>query len=602
MRWLVLVTSTAWALAFSGCSLLKPNDPAQAGAPASIRLEVLAPPPLRALLEQHLDLSRLANLRDDEALDDTEWARLVAAAPAQARELLQTEGYFDPTVTVRREAGTPSRVIVRVEPGPRTLVASLKVTLAGELASRVDAGDADAKALRAQLDAAGPAVVGAAFRNTDWRDTKIQWLTRLRAAGYAAASLETSLADVDPARQRAELSAALASGPLFRAGPLMIEGLQHQDAETVRHLAGFGLGAPLTETRLLDYQDRLQRSGLFDAITIAYEPELAQAGAAPVRVRLHELPLQQAQFGVGYSANTGPRASVEHTHRRPFDLAFTAHNKLEWGRDAQRWSGDFTGHPGEDFSRNLIGVQIERLKSDTDTVLSQRLRLGRSLDTPRLERLLFAEALRSRQSDGGGLIADARALSLNANFVLRDLDSVLLPTRGYSLTLEGGAGRATSLSAPSGPFGRMRARLTTYVPFGADWYGQARIEAGQIIKRDEVVVPDALGFRAGGDDSVRGYAYRTLAPVVDGNTVSGNVLFTASAEVARPISASMPSLWGALFVDVGRAAQRWGDVSPAVGYGVGLRWRSPIGPLRADLAWGQELHKARLHLSVGIAF
>ena len=608
MRWLRAAVLALAAAVVSGCAWLAPSPapstapPAGASAAASapIRLEVEAPPPLKALLEQHLDVARLAALPTDETLDDTEWARLMAATPAQARELLQTEGYFDAKVSAQRLPG--NRVAVQVQPGPRTAITQMTVTVAGALAQRIEAGDNTALALKSRLDSGGPARVGAPFRNPEWSDTKARWLTNLRAAGHAAASLQSSFADIDADRYSAHLSATLDSGPLYRAGPLRIEGLQHQDAITVRRMAGFGAGAPLVESMLLDYQDRLQKSNLFESIAIAFDPDPANAAASAVSVKLRELPLQQATVGVGFSANTGPRASLEHTHRRPFDQPLIAHNKLEWGRDAQSWSGDFQSHPGEDSVHNLVGVQIERLKGHTDTVLTQRLRLGRAFDTPRFERLLYAEALRSRQSDGSGLLADARALSANAQLVWRDLDSLLLPTRGYSLSLTSGAGRASSLAAPSGAFARLLGRFTGYLPLGAQWYGQARIEAGQVIKRDEVVVPDALGFRAGGDDSVRGYAYRSLTPTVAGKPVSGNVLMTASAEVARPIFANLPSVWGALFVDAGRAAARWSDLSPALGYGVGVRWRSPIGPLRADLAWGQEVHKARLHLSVGIVF
>ena len=82
----------------------------------------------------------------------------------------------------------------------------------------------------------------------------------------------------------------------------------------------------------------------------------------------------------------------------------------------------------------------------------------------------------------------------------------------------------------------------------------------------------------------------------------GPVLLTGSVEVARPFLASMPSLWGALFVDAGQAADRWSDLDPVVGSGIGLRWRSPVGPLRLDWAWGAETRKSRLHFSVGIAF
>jgi translocation and assembly module TamA len=111
-----------------------------------------------------------------------------------------------------------------------------------------------------------------------------------------------------------------------------------------------------------------------------------------------------------------------------------------------------------------------------------------------------------------------------------------------------------------------------------------------------------LLFRAGGDDSVRGYGYRTLGPVVNGTVTSGRTLLTGSAEIARPISAAYPAFWWAAFVDAGQAADRWTDLRPDFGYGVGLRWRSPVGPLRLDVAYGEAVRKARVHFSIGIAF
>ena len=64
----------------------------------------------------------------------------------------------------------------------------------------------------------------------------------------------------------------------------------------------------------------------------------------------------------------------------------------------------------------------------------------------------------------------------------------------------------------------------------------------------------------------------------------------------------MPSLWGAVFVDAGNAAASFGALKPVYGVGFGVRWRSPVGPLRVDLAYGSETRKPRLHFSVGIAF
>jgi translocation and assembly module TamA len=128
-----------------------------------------------------------------------------------------------------------------------------------------------------------------------------------------------------------------------------------------------------------------------------------------------------------------------------------------------------------------------------------------------------------------------------------------------------------------------------------------RVELGQIAAKANVGVPDPLLFRAGGDESVRGYGYRTLGPVVDGVVTSGRSLFTASAEIARPVSERLPDVWWAAFVDAGNASENWGAMDPALGYGVGVRWRSPVGPLKIDLAYGQEVQRFRIHLSVGIA-
>ena len=630
----------------SGCAVFKPaaveGAPAAKLAPPPIDLQVTAPPPLKAVLDKHLDLARLQQLRTEEAISGGELSRLIGAAPAQARELLQTEGYFDARVTVRREApagavaaaaapaaaasaadlpaaadsaldgpgqGGPVRVFVAVEPGAPALVTALEVSTEGALKQQADAGDAEAQALQQALPAASALQPGKVFRNAEWSASKQALLARLRAVGYASASIVDSRADVDVAAHSVALRVVLVSGPLYRAGPLVITGLAHHDEITVRNLAGFGVGAPLTEARMLDYQEQLQSARLFQSVSVTFEPYPLAAAATPVRVRVVELPLQQATLGVGVASNSGARVSVEHTHRRPFDWPVILYNKLEVGQKNQKWRGDLQSHPGPGFFRNLLGVQIERDFGDSDVVLSQRVRLGRTQDTKRTERLYFLELLQSRRDDlasvatvAGGGPTTATALSANAHFVWRRVDSLLLPTTGVTFALQTGAGVAVSHTGDNGPFSRLYGRLTGYLPLGGGWYSQARVEAGQVFHKTSVAVPDALGFRAGGEDSVRGYAYRELAPVdASGATISGNVLLTGSAELARPILASKPSVWGAVFIDAGRAATHWQTYKPALGYGVGVRWRSPIGPLKVDLAWADELKKFRLHLSVGVA-
>ena len=444
--------------------------------------------------------------------------------------------------------------------------------------------------------------VGSDFRNPAWSSAKSAALARLRASGYALASWTGTGADVNAERNEVRLFLVADTGPLFRLGQLEIEGLVAQDADTVRNLANTRRGAPVTEALLLDFQERLQKSGLFETVNVTLDPDPARAADAAVLVRLREAPLHVYTFGLGISANTGPRASVEHVYRRVFGLPASSKIKIEVGQKRQVGDAEISGRPNEGLYRNLLGVAVERLVSDTDVVLSQRLRLGRSQDTQRLERLFYVEAQRSSRRTNAGDRNDATALSLNFHGGWRNLDSVLLPTKGETLAIQVGGGLSNGTDAKNGPFARAYGRLTVYRPLGRVWYGQARLELGQIFLGSKMVVPESLKWRAGGDDSVRGYSYRSLGPLVEGAVGSGLSLFTASAELARPFLDSMPSLWGAVFVDAGNAAASFGTLKPVYGVGFGVRWRSPVGPLRVDLAYGNETRKLRLHFSVGIAF
>ena len=119
----------------------------------------------------------------------------------------------------------------------------------------------------------------------------------------------------------------------------------------------------------------------------------------------------------------------------------------------------------------------------------------------------------------------------------------------------------------------------------------------------KVQMPDAEQWRAGGEGSVRGYEWRSLAPLNRNDAVvGGNSLITTSVEVAHAFSASLPSVWWATFVDAGQAASRFNKLKMAVGYGVGIRWRSPVGPLNIDWSTPDGFQRSRLDLSVGVAF
>ncbi|HEX7441692.1 MAG TPA: BamA/TamA family outer membrane protein [Caldimonas sp.] len=610
------------AVALGGCASLPffapkdANGESAAAAPApgiaQYRLEVVAPAPLDKLLGNYLDLARFQNAPQGEGITGVELDRLAAAAPAQARTLLETEGYFNAGVRVERSAEANGAPLVRivVSAGPQALVSEASLEARGALEAAAQAGDAAAQARIASLQRAWPLQPGKPFRQTAWTEAKSTILAQMRAEGYPAAAWASTAVQVDAERNSVRLALVADSGPLYRLGPVRVEGIERYDAEAVRQLATFQVGTPYSEKLLLDFQERIVKTGLFEGASVELDADAATATAAPVLVKVKELSLQQATLGLGYSANTGPRVTLEHFHRRVFGSRWIAHNKFELGPDLKSFGTEFISYPLEGQYRNLVAANGERLRSADELRTSWTGRLGRTQDMARIERLIYAEALHARV-DSAALVTSADALSANTNWVLRDVDSVLLPTQGITLNAQAALGYGSGqefLPGPGlateskGPFVRAYGRLTWYKPLGAAWYGAVRVEAGEVFVRSRIGVPDPLLFRAGGDDSVRGYGYRTLGPVINGAIASGRVLATASAEVARPISPRYPALWWAVFVDAGNAADRWIDLDPVVGYGVGLRWRSPVGPLRADIAYGEAERRFRLHLSVGIAF
>ena len=609
-RALSALAAVALALSTTGCALLRPSAQAPAAAealpagPPSVEVQIDAPQDLRALLQRHLDLVRLAALARGETVTDTELSRLVDATPSQVRELLETEGYFSPEIRVERgarPANGPEQVRVVVQPGRFTRVTRVDFEVEGPLAVAAEAGQATAVQTLQQVRAAWLLKPGAAFRNPVWSEAKNAAIARLRAAGYAAAAWSGTAVRIDPDNASARIFVVADAGPLFRSGEFEIEGLKLHDRQTVLNLADFGPGTPVTETLLLDFQDRLQKSGLFERAAVTLDADPAQADSARIEVRVDETARHQLIVGVGVSANTGPRATVEHIDRRLFGQAAIARNKVEWGRSRQAWDGEISTHPRPGLHRWLTGVSIERLEGPDDVVLSQRVRLGRAQTTPRIDRLAFGEVDRSSRRTALSR-TDSTAYSGNYHWTLREVDNPILPIAGYTVALQGGAGVAMDNTDRQGGFGRVYARLNGYLPVGNGWYAQARVEVGQVAAPYGLTVPDTLRFRAGGDDSVRGYAYRSLGPQVAGTVGSGDVLLAGSVEIARPLSDRLPQLWGAVFVDAGNAANRFSDWRAAVGTGVGLRWRSPVGPLRLDLAYGHETRRTRLHFSVGIAF
>ena len=148
-------------------------------------------------------------------------------------------------------------------------------------------------------------------------------------------------------------------------------------------------------------------------------------------------------------------------------------------------------------------------------------------------------------------------------------------------------------------FGRLRGRFAWWLPFAGSNELNVRAEGGAVLAGSRDGVPSTLLFRTGGATTVRGYDFESLG-VPDGSAiVPGRYYGVASVDAIHWVD----ELWGlAAFVDAGNAVDSLSGARLALGYGVGARVRTPLGPFRLDVAYGQDVHTVRVHFSVGLTF
>ena len=221
----------------------------------------------------------------------------------------------------------------------------------------------------------------------------------------------------------------------------------------------------------------------------------------------------------------------------------------------------------------------------------------RAWGTPLLERSLTLEYLGEVRSVDGQPSTSSKSLPLTYSVTKRRLDNLFMPTSGYVLNATLGGALLPLLTDER--FIRATTRFINYRPITPSGTLVLRGEAGAVASKRKDGVPSTFMFRAGGDQSVRGYAYQELGVMEGTATVPGRYLLTGSAEYQYWFKPP----WGvAVFYDAGNAADTLKDLHPKSGYGVGVRWRSPVGPINADVAYGHAVKKFRLHFSLGFTF
>ncbi len=556
---------------------------------------------LRELVERHIELQRYRAVTD---LDDSELARLIVLAEANVRNLVGTLGYFSPDIRITREGGANQRpvIAIAIEPGEPSVTGSVKLDFLGDIAQSTDA---DAIRQRESIRRDWRLPAGRTFTQGAWDGAKTQALRDLVARRYPAGKLAGSLAEVDAPNRTAGLSLTLDSGPLYRLGQMQVSGVERYDPVLVPRLARLPEGSVYDQRRLVEAQQRLASSGYFDSAYVFVDPD-GDPAAAPVQVQVREAKLQKIILGVGITTDSGPRASMEHTHQRVPGIGWRAATKLQLEKKAPFAQTEWTSIPDEASWRWVALARAERLEDDELTTRGQRLRFGRTQAGDRIDRSIYLQYDRA-QVQGAGVSSAAQAgdgSALSANYVWtgRYFDSLPFPSQGYGLGFELGGG--TTLGENRQPYTRTVGR----------WLGikslqrgriAMRAEGGAVLAKDSAAIPGTQLFRSGGDSTVRGYGYRDIGiKLANGVVGPGRYLAVGSVEWQRPLlRGGLPSEWEqTVFVDAGAVADKPQDLRPSVGVGTGVRWRSPIGPLQADVAYGVKTRQLRLHLSVGFVF
>ncbi len=582
-------------------------DPVATQATGAFTLEITAPPEVQTLLVRHLELQRYRELND---LSDAELDRLLGAARQETQELLATLGYFSPVISIERTADAASTatrsVKLSVAPGEPSLVREVRIAFKGPISS-----DAAAQPQRQLIESSWALPVGRRFTQAGWDDAKRLALRQLTTLRYASGQLTQTLADIDPAQHSAQLSVTLESGPDYHLGALLVSGTQHHGDELVSRLARLTPGAEYAQADLTKAQQRLTASGYFDSAFIALDPA-GDPLAAPLRVQVHEARLQKLVLGTGATTDAGLHLTAEHTHNQLPGIGWRAISKLLLDRDTQALGSELTAPPDENNWRWRTAARWVREPVGSFEVNSQQLVFGRSQTDEHIERHYYLQFDRSASVATDISAPDlAQALSANYAFTLRNFDQLPFPASGWGLGLEVGGG--TTLSGTRDPYGRIVARWLGYLPLGQDSDSAARragrlvlrAQAGAVLASDSAALPSTQLFLTGGDTSVRGYAYQTLGVTLpDGEITAGRYLGIGSLEWQRPIVANnqITDWEGLLFIDAGAVADTPRELRARVGYGVGVRWKSPVGPLQIDLAYGVAVQRFRLHMNLGFTF
>ena len=543
-------------------------------ASALVREENRPPPPGTAGL--------LARARGD-------YGRIVAALYANGRYGgtidIRVQGQPVDSIRPDVELPDPVPVSVRVEPGPVFRFGKIRIDgLPQAQMTREDrrALDLDSWELKEGAEARSGAILDSEGRLIDL------WQQR----GHPTAGVPTREIVADHRNQTVDVTLVVEPGPAAALGPVAITGTERMNPEFVRWMTGIRPGEPYDPDTLERARGRLQRLGVFSSVSLVEDEVVGADGLLPVTFNLSERKRRVVGGGASYSTVEGATLEAYWMHRNLFgraeSLRFDASVSRIGAEDLGglnyaaattfRRPGVFT--PDTDFTLQLAGKR-EFVDTYESRVVSAKAGFEHRF-SEELTASVLANVERSYVEDAFG---DNQYLivSLPAQLDYDGRDNKLDPTEGLRGTIHAEPllelERSTLALAARGS-------LSGYRSFGEDdrMILAGRLAFGSIVGGSLEDIPANRRFFLGGGGSIRGYEYRSVGPRIDDEVVGGLSFWEASAEMRFRIAKNIGLV---PFIDAGTAYE---DPIPdfseeiRVGAGVGLRYFTPLGPLRLDVA------------------
>jgi translocation and assembly module TamA len=542
---------------------------------------------IKDILKLHLAIHEAL---DNPRLDQSEWLRLIQKTPQDVKDLLVTEGYFSPKVSITPSTNNDAIFVITLN--TRTTVSEANLAFKGDIASAT----ADQPPTVDTLQSIWQLPKGKPFTQQAWSEAKGSLLTTMLAERYPNAKIEQSLAKIDPKTNLAELSLTFDSGKSVRLGQLQINGLNHYPESLITNLNPIQSGDLYSQSTLLQFQNILQDTGKFNRVSVsATTQQLSEEGLAKVIVEVEEREQKSVSIGVGASTNTGARVVLNYTDRNLFDRGLLWNASLRLEQRLQAATSNINFMTDADGYRDSINNSLVRTDVEGQITSAMNNGVKRTWGNRNFEQFVGANLLYEFLTIDNESTEFNKAATFAYGLNLRKLDNDQIPTKGVIFSSQFQVAPIERLS--DGRFLQSQAKLQGFYPLSDSTQFLGRLEVGLV--SGSMSVPATYLFRAGGDQSVRGYGFQSLGVKEGDATLGGRVLLVGSTEVVQWLT----NAWGAAaFIDFGNAANSWRDYEPAYGYGLGVRWKSPVGPVGADIAYGEATKDYRLHFNLGVSF